>query len=84
MCRNSDSRGYALRWVRVSHKRGIRVSIAPRTQRRLGELDIADGYGEGKVAGRDALLVLTAKDQDGGAGQNRRQAPRCASYDISS
>lgn len=43
----------------------ISVSKIRLTHGRLGE-KINFGYGEGKVAGRDALLVLSERDEGGG------------------
>jgi len=64
---NADGRGYALRRASVTGKGEISVSKVPLWQGRLGDLDFTFGYGEGQIGGRDALLVLTEKDEGGGA-----------------
>ena len=58
--------GYALRRTRAVGKGEIKVSKIPLTQGRLGDWQITFGYGEGKVGDRDALLVLTERDEGGG------------------
>lgn len=65
---NDDGRGYALRWVTVTGSCKIEVSEkVPLKTGRLGDVNVTFGYGEGKVGGREALLVLTEKDEGGGA-----------------
>lgn len=64
--RNANGLGYALRQITATGKGEIHVSKIPLTQGRLGEVKVNFGYGEGKVAGRDALLVLTEHDEGGG------------------
>lgn len=63
---NADGLGYALRRIRANGKGEIKVSKIPLTQGRLGDWQITFGYGEGKVGDRDALLVLTERDEGGG------------------
>jgi hypothetical protein len=64
---NADGRGYSLRRVVAEGKGEIHVSEVPLTHRRLGDVDVKFAYGEGKVGGRDALLVAT--EDEGGKGQ---------------
>lgn len=63
---NANGKGYALRWLTATGKGEIKVSKVPLKQGRLGEVNVSFGYGEGKVGDRDALLVLTEKDDGGG------------------
>lgn len=63
---NADGRGYALRRITAVGRGEIRVSKIPLTQGRLGDWQITFGYGEGRVGDRDALLVLTERDDGGG------------------
>jgi len=63
---NADGLGYALGRIRAVGKGEIKVSKIPLKQGRLGDWQITFGYGEGKVGDRDALLVLTEKDEGGG------------------
>ena len=56
---NADQHGYALGSITVVGKAEVRVSEVPMTLKRLGEINVEYAYGEGKVAGRDALLVVT-------------------------
>jgi hypothetical protein len=42
------------------------VSEIPLKTGRLGELNVSFAYGEGTVGGRDALLVVTERDDDKG------------------
>jgi hypothetical protein len=63
---NDDGRGYSVRQVTAAGKGEIEVSKVPLTTRRLGELNVTFAYGEGTVGGRDALLVVTERDDDKG------------------
>jgi hypothetical protein len=63
---NQNGVGYSLRRIAVTGKGEIKVSKIPLTQGRLGDLSVNFGYGEGKVGGRDALLVLSESDEGGG------------------
>lgn len=65
---NDDGRGYALQWVKVTGTCAIEVcEKVPLKMGRLGEVNVTFGYGEGKVGGRETLLVLTERDEGGGA-----------------
>ena len=63
---NRNGVGYSFRRIKAVGKGEIKVSKIPLTQGRLGDLKINFGYGEGKVGGRDALLVVTERDEGGG------------------
>lgn len=63
---NENGMGYSLRRIRAYGKAEIKVSEIPLTHGRLGDLSVNFGYGEGKVAGRDALLVISERDEGGG------------------
>jgi hypothetical protein len=63
---NEDGRLYSLRTITAEGIGKITVSdkIAIK-HRRLGELDVQFAYGEGKVAGRDALIVMSGNQEAG-------------------
>ncbi len=63
---NENGMGYSLRRIRAYGKAEIKVGEIPLTHGRLGDLNVNFGYGEGKVAGRDALLVISERDEGGG------------------
>jgi hypothetical protein len=58
--------GYSLRRITAAGKGEIKVSKIPLTHGRLGDWNVNFGYGEGKVGGRDALLVVWERDKGGG------------------
>jgi Restriction endonuclease len=65
---NENGVGYSLRRITAAGKGDIKVSSKiPLTHGRLGDWNVNFGYGEGKVAGRDALVV--ASERDDGEGQ---------------
>lgn len=57
---NANGRGYSVRQVVVEGKGEIMVSEIPLTHGRLGEVNVRFAYGEGKVGGREALVVASA------------------------
>jgi hypothetical protein len=63
---NENGVGYSLRQITAVGKGEIKVSKIPLTHGRLGDWNVNFGYGEGKVAGRDALLVVSERDEGGG------------------
>ena len=63
---NEKGIGYDIRSMTLAGKAEIKVSRIPLTGRRLGEIDLAFAYGEGKVGGRDALLVVTERAEGKG------------------
>lgn len=63
---NADEHGYALRHIIVVGKGEVKVSEVPMTGKRLGEVKVRYAYGEGKVAGREALLVVTESEKGEG------------------
>jgi hypothetical protein len=63
---NENGLGYSLRQITVVGRGEINVSKIPLTQGRLGDWNVNFGYGEGTVAGRDALLVISERDEGGG------------------
>jgi hypothetical protein len=63
---NENGRGYSLQQITAVGKGEIHVSKIPLTHARLGEWDLNFGYGEGKIAGRDALLVVSEREGDEG------------------
>jgi hypothetical protein len=62
---NENGVGYSLRRIRAVGRGEIKVSEIPLTHGRLGDWNVNFGYGEGKVGGRDALLVVSARDDEG-------------------
>lgn len=63
---NENGVGYSLRRIRAVGKGEIKVSKIPLTHGRLGDWNVNFGYGEGKVGGRDALLVVSERDEGEG------------------
>ena len=63
---NENGRGYSVRRVRAVGPAEIKVSKIPLKRGRLGDVKLNFGFGEGKVGDRDALLVLTERDEGGG------------------
>jgi hypothetical protein len=62
---NENGVGYSLRRIRAVGKGEIKVSKIPLTRGRLGDWKVNFGYGEGKIGDRDALLVVSERDDDG-------------------
>jgi hypothetical protein len=62
---NENGVGHSLRRIRPVGRGEIKVSEIPLTHGRLGDWNVNFGYGEGKVGGRDALLVVSARDDEG-------------------
>jgi hypothetical protein len=61
---NENGLGYSLRRIRAIGRGEIEVSDEiPLTQGRLGDWNVNFGYGEGKFAGRDALVVVSEPDE---------------------
>ena len=56
---NEDGHLYSLKRITAKGKAVIRVSEIPLTHGRLGQVEVLFSYGEGKVAGRDTLVVLS-------------------------
>jgi hypothetical protein len=56
---NANGRAYSLTWIEAKGTLEIRPSKIPLKAARLGEVEMNFAFGEGQVAGRDALLVLT-------------------------
>ena len=63
---NDRGRGYSVRQVTATGKGEIKVSKVPLMAGRLGEVNVTFAYGEGTVGGRDALLVVTERDDETG------------------
>jgi hypothetical protein len=63
---NENGVSYSLRRIRAVGKGEIKVSKIPLTHGRLGDWNVNFGYGEGKVGGRDALLVVSERDEGEG------------------
>jgi hypothetical protein len=63
---NENGIGYSLRRITAVGKGEIKVSKIPLTQGRLGDWNVIFGYGEGEVGGRDALVVVSERDEGGG------------------
>lgn len=63
---NDNGVGYSLRRITAVGTGVITVSKISLTQGRLGDWKVNFGYGEGKVAGRDALLVVSEPDEGEG------------------
>lgn len=63
---NENGVGYSMRQITAVGKGEIHISKIPLTHGRLGDWNVNFGYGEGKVAGRDALLVVSEQDEGPG------------------
>lgn len=61
---NDDERLYSLKSITVVGKGTIQVSEIPLKHGRLGEVRALFSYGEGKVGGRDALIVASTTEGD--------------------
>lgn len=61
---NDNGRLYSLKSITVIGKGTIQVSEIPLIHGRLGEVHTLFSYGEGKIGGRDALVVATATEGD--------------------
>jgi hypothetical protein len=59
---NENGRLYSLKQVTATGKAVIHVSEIPLKHGRLGEVEALFSYGEGKIAGRDALVVASATE----------------------
>lgn len=59
---NENGRLYSLARITVAGQLTIQVSEIKLTHGRLGDLDLLFSYGEGKVAGRSTLIVVSAPE----------------------
>lgn len=60
---NEDGAVYGIEWITLTGDLALSVSAQiPLKASRYDEISATVGYGEGQVAGRDALLVLTEQD----------------------
>jgi hypothetical protein len=63
---NENGVGYSLRRITAVGRGEINVSEIPLTHGRLADWNVNFGYGEGKLGGRGALIVVSERDDGGG------------------
>jgi hypothetical protein len=63
---NENGIGYSVRRIVAEGRAEIQVSKIPLRHARLGDLSLNFGYGEGKIADRDALVVVSERDSGSG------------------